>query len=114
MNTELPPRPEMKLSYDDIFKTPDAENRRTKIVATIGPSCSDPTILVKLKDQGMDIARLDLAAADIAAHETNLANLEKALKVRKANSVAVMVDLVGPAIKTGLLQDPIPVSISAG
>ena len=108
------PRAETKIAYDEIFRTPDLENRKTKIICTIGQASTDPSIMVKLIDGGMDILRMDLATGDYEVHEATLANLTKAQKIRMAKNVATMVDLVGPVIKTGSLKDNLPVALASG
>ena len=75
---EVAPRAETKISFDEIYKSPDLETRKTKIICTIGEASTDPSILVKLIDGGMDIARLDLSTRSYDLHETTLANLVKA------------------------------------
>jgi pyruvate kinase len=75
---EVAPRAETKISYDEIFKSADLENRKTKIICTIGKASSDPSILVKLIDGGMNLARFDMSTLNYELHETAMANLVKA------------------------------------
>jgi pyruvate kinase len=110
---EVAPRAETKISYDEIFRNPDLEKRRTKIICTIGKASTDPSILVKLIDGGMDIARLDMDTLNYDLHEASMANLAKAQKLRLGKSIATMVDLVGPVVKTGKLKGEV-VNIGSG
>ena len=74
--------------------------RRTKIIATIGPACSDEETLAEMMRSGMDVARISLAHTPIDTA------LEKHRRVRKVAAelgmvVATMVDLPGPMIRIG-------------
>jgi pyruvate kinase len=77
--------------------------RRTKIVATIGPASRDPEVLVRLVDAGMDVARLNFS------HGTHEQHAETARAVREAagrvgRPVAILQDLPGPKIRIGPLD----------
>ena len=52
--------------------------RRTKIVATIGPASRDPEVLVRMAAAGMDVARLNFS------HGTAEEHAEVAERVRDA------------------------------
>jgi pyruvate kinase len=78
--------------------------RRTKIVATIGPASSDPDVLARMIEAGMDVARLNFS------HGTAEQHAEMAQRVRTAagrvgRPVAVMQDLPGPKLRIGPLRD---------
>ena len=73
--------------------------RRTKIVATLGPASDSPEIVRRMIDAGMNMARLSLAHGPV--DET----LERLRGVRKAaaeanRTVGVLIDLPGPKIRT--------------
>ncbi len=73
--------------------------RRTKIIATIGPASDSETTLRELVDAGMDVARLGLA------HGTLDEALERYRRVRKVSKdmgkrVGILVDLPGPKIRS--------------
>ncbi len=72
--------------------------RRTKIIATIGPASESESSLRKLVDAGMDVARLGLA------HGTLEEALERYHRIRQVASdmskrVGILVDLPGPKIR---------------
>ncbi len=74
--------------------------RRTKIVCTLGPACSDPAILDQLVAAGMDCARLNFS------HGTHESHAEMAKKVREASGrarrpLAILADLCGPKMRVG-------------
>jgi pyruvate kinase len=79
-------------------------DRRTKIVATIGPASSDPDVLARMVEAGMDVARLNFS------HGTAENHAEMARRVREAagrvgRPVAIMQDLPGPKLRIGALRD---------
>jgi pyruvate kinase len=80
--------------------------RRTKIVATIGPSSRDPETLARMVDAGMDVARLNFAHGNRELHAEN-AQRVRAAASRTGRGVAILQDLPGPKIRIGALQDDI-------
>ena len=51
--------------------------RRTKIVATIGPSTSSPEMMTRLLEAGVDVARLDFSHGTHADHAKNIVSLRE-------------------------------------
>ena len=82
--------------------------RRTKIVCTIGPASQSRQGLKKMIKAGMDIARLNLAHGTLAEHQRRIDNLRQI-----DDSVAVLIDLQGPKIRTGRLKKP-KITLKAG
>ena len=75
-------------------------NRRTKIVATIGPASEDEATLRAMIRAGMDVARLGLA------HNTIDEGLKRFHRIRKVSEeegrrVGILVDLPGPKVRAG-------------
>ena len=79
--------------------------RRTKIVATIGPSCSSPQRLDALVAAGMDAARLNLSHGTHDDHRQRAALLREAQE-RAGRPIALIGDLQGPKIRVGDLSTP--------
>lgn len=80
--------------------------RRTKIVATLGPACSDKETLEKMIEAGLDVARLNFSHADHATHEKSL-NIIREINKEKNSNIAILQDLQGPKIRIGLLKEDI-------
>jgi len=85
--------------------------RRTKIIATIGPATWSPDMLEQLITAGMDIARINMS------HATADQARETCQRVREAGNkldrrVGVLMDLQGPAIRTGEL--PVALDLKPG
>jgi len=78
--------------------------RRTKIVCTLGPSTSSHDQLIALIKSGMNVARFNFSHGKLDEHARLLATLRAAAK-ESGEFIAIMQDLQGPKIRTGLLRD---------
>ncbi len=87
--------------------------RKAKIVCTIGPASSSPEMIDDLLRLGMDVARLNFSHGTHAQHAKVVEAIRKA-SGRYEKSVAVLADLSGPKIRTGLLEDGKPVLLRTG
>jgi pyruvate kinase len=74
--------------------------RRTRIVATIGPASSDPAMVLQLATAGVDVFRLNFSHG---AHEDHAAALAavRAAEVVVGRPLAVLADLQGPKFRLG-------------
>jgi pyruvate kinase len=73
--------------------------RRTKIVATLGPSCNDPSTLQALLLAGMNVLRVNFSHANAEVINTIL--LAKNIAENLNLPLAIMADLQGPKIRIG-------------
>jgi len=78
--------------------------KRTKIVCTIGPSSKSVAILKEMISSGMDVARLNFSHGSHNSHLKIINNIKRASKIT-GKTVAVLGDLQGPKIRTGLLKN---------
>ena len=87
--------------------------RRTKIVATLGPSSSTPAILDAMIAAGVDVFRLNFSHG---THETHAATFQavRAAAARARRFVAVLQDLSGPKIRTGRLAGGQAIALAEG
>jgi pyruvate kinase len=72
--------------------------RRTKIIATLGPATDDPHVLDKIIEAGVDVVRINFSHGSAEEH------LERAEKLRNrarahGRQVGVLADLQGPKIR---------------
>src|SRR5438270_5093273 len=81
-------------------------NRRTKIVATIGPASRDLETLKRMVEAGMDVARLNFSHGSRELHAENAQRIRNAAHAAGRN-VAILQDLPGPKIRIGRLRDDI-------
>ena len=79
-------------------------NRRTKIVATVGPASSSANVLEKLIRAGVNVFRLNMSHGDYAGHRAVYENIRSIAEQLKS-PVAVLADLCGPKIRTGKFPD---------
>ncbi len=86
--------------------------RRTKIIATIGPSSGARNVLRKMVDAGMDLARLNFSHGTHAEHEQHFRRI-KQLGAKAGRPIGVIGDLQGPKIRIGELEDA-PINLRKG
>jgi len=75
-------------------------NKKTKIVATIGPATESEEMLSKLLKAGMNVIRMNFSHGDFAEHQGKVDNGRKASK-KTGIPVAFLQDLGGPKIRLG-------------
>lgn len=78
------------------------KNRRTKIVATLGPASNSPEIIRELIQAGMDVARLNFSHGTHETHAQTISNL-RMISAELDTPVTIMQDLQGPKIRVGNL-----------
>ena len=79
---------------------PRRDFRQTKIVCTLGPSSSSPEQIEQLARAGMNIARLNMSHGSHASHR-EVIRIVQDLNQRLNHPIALLLDLQGPAIRTG-------------
>src|SRR6185503_6888362 len=87
--------------------------RKAKIIVTLGPASREPEIIEQLIAAGANGVRINMSHG---THE------EKAIDIARARAaaaklkrpIAVLVDLSGPKIRTGELQNDEPVRLVPG
>ena len=84
--------------------------RQTKIICTLGPSCSTLDQIEKLANAGMNVARLNMSHGDHESHRRNIGHVHD-LSRRLNHPIAVLVDLRGPAIRTGERHEHIELQV---
>jgi pyruvate kinase len=87
--------------------------RRTRIVATIGPASSDPKIVRRLIDAGVDVFRVNFSHATHELFDRWIVTVREAAREADRH-VGVLADLQGPKLRIGFLEDHKPVTLVAG
>jgi len=87
--------------------------RRTKIVCTLGPATRSLPAIRNLIRAGMDMARLNFSHGTQEEHAQTAAWVRQAA-VEARRPIAILQDLAGPKIRTGLLRGRRPVTLRAG
>ncbi len=78
--------------------------RMARVVCTIGPSSSDPAIIRRLIQNGMNIARLNFSHGTHEKHREVIKNV-RAIAEELGTYVGILQDLQGPKIRLGMLPD---------
>jgi pyruvate kinase len=78
-------------------------NRRTKIIATLGPASATPEMLAQLFLAGADVFRLNFSHG---AHADHAAQIEKirALEKKYSRPIGILADVQGPKLRVGQFQ----------
>ena len=75
-------------------------DRKTKIIATVGPSLSSESKIKKIIDTGANVLRINFSHGTLEDHENVIS------WARKSNmQVAIMQDIQGPKIRTGISSE---------
>jgi len=80
--------------------------RRTKIVATIGPSSETPERLRALVAAGMNAARLNFSHGTHEEHAEVVRRIRE-VEAESGHPVALIADLQGPKLRIGDLEEPV-------
>ena len=79
-------------------------SKRTKIVATIGPSTSSPDILKSMINEGVNVFRVNFSHGSHSDHIKAIAEIRKVDNELGTHS-AILADLQGPKIRIGEMPD---------
>jgi len=86
---------------------------RTKIICTLGPATNTYELIKKMFEQGMNVARLDLAYGTRKDHE-DLIHIVRDVMSDTRRIVALMHDLKGPDVRVGNTVDGKEVLLEKG
>jgi pyruvate kinase len=92
---------------------PNHNQRRAKIVATLGPASKSENVFRELVRAGVDVARLNFSHG---THPEKLALIQMVRKVAReeGRTICILGDLQGPKIRTGRLKDRTPIKLETG
>ncbi|MBA2458853.1 MAG: pyruvate kinase [Gemmatimonadales bacterium] len=80
--------------------------RRTKIVATLGPSWEQPAQMTALLDAGVNVVRINASHGTPEIRSRWVDELRRLMEGRR-DAVAILIDLQGPRIRVGDLETPL-------
>ncbi|MGD9126534.1 MAG: pyruvate kinase [Planctomycetia bacterium] len=83
---------------------PNQRPSQTKIVATVGPACNTVDQLAELLTVGVDVFRVNTAHGTREEHQATINAIREASE-KVGWPVGILVDLAGPKIRLGELQD---------
>ncbi|WP_353134168.1 pyruvate kinase [Pseudopedobacter sp.] len=78
--------------------------KRTKIVATLGPATSNKDVLLSLIKSGVDVCRLNFSHGKQEDHQ-KVIDIIREINNKYKTNVGILADLQGPKIRIGLVKD---------
>lgn len=81
-----------------------SNDKKTKIVATVGPACSEKDVLLRMVKAGVNVFRLNFSHANYDDLRKVIASIREINKELGSN-VAILGDLQGPKIRIGEVQN---------
>src|SRR5262245_16535068 len=86
--------------------------RRTKIVATVGPASREPATLRQMIEAGVDVFRLNFSHGSASEHAENASRIRE-VSAELGVEVGILGDLPGPKLRLGNLEGDVAVLHSA-
>ncbi len=83
-------------------------NKKTKIVATLGPACSTREVLKDMIDAGVNVFRVNFSHADYADVKSKI-DLIRALNDEFGYTTGILADLQGPKLRVGVMKEDVVV-----
>ena len=78
--------------------------KKTKIICSIGPSSTDPSVMSKMVEAGMNVARINMSHATPEEKVAVVASVKEVRKITGKN-VAILFDTKGPEFRNGMLEN---------
>ena len=79
-------------------------NKKTKIVATLGPATSSKEVLYQLAKEGVNVFRINFSHADYEDVKTRI-KLIREINAENDYNVAILGDLQGPKLRVGVMEE---------
>lgn len=79
-------------------------NKKTKIVATLGPACSTREIIKDMIDAGVNVFRINFSHADYEGVKDKI-NIIRGLNDEFGYTTAILGDLQGPKLRVGVMEE---------
>lgn len=84
-------------------------NKKTKIVATLGPSCSSKEVIKDMVDAGVNVFRINFSHADYADVKERI-DIIRGLNEEFGYTTAILADLQGPKLRVGVMKEDVVVN----
>lgn len=84
-------------------------NKKTKIVATLGPSCSTKEVLKDMIEAGVNVFRVNFSHADYEDIKSKV-NLIRSINEEYGYTTAILADLQGPKLRVGVMKEDVVVN----
>ncbi|KAI1089333.1 pyruvate kinase [Rostrohypoxylon terebratum] len=89
-------------------------HRRTSIICTIGPKTNSVEKINALRENGLNIVRMNFSHGSYEYHQSVIDNTRAAEKAQSGRQVAIALDTKGPEIRTGDTERGEDIPIKAG
>lgn len=84
-------------------------NKKTKIVATLGPACSSKEVIKNMIDAGVNVFRINFSHADYEDVKERI-DIIRGLNDEFGYTTAILADLQGPKLRVGVMKEDVVVS----
>ncbi|WP_430399591.1 pyruvate kinase [Flavobacterium sp.] len=84
-------------------------NKKTKIVATLGPACSTKETIKEMIDAGVNVFRINFSHADYEDVSARI-NTIRELNAEFNYTTSILADLQGPKLRVGVMKEDVIVS----
>lgn len=84
-------------------------NKKTKIVATLGPACSSKEVIKNMIDAGVNVFRINFSHADYTDVSERI-NIIRELNEEFGYTTSILADLQGPKLRVGVMKEDVVVS----
>lgn len=88
-------------------------NRRTRIVATLGPASRAPETTLALAKAGVDVFRLNFSHGTYDDHKAAFESV-RAAEAAVERPLGILADLQGPKLRLGAFKDGMKIKLNAG
>lgn len=78
--------------------------KKTKIVATLGPASSSPEVMEELILNGVDVFRINFSHADYEGVKKKIKTIRN-LNTKLNANVSILADLQGPKLRVGIIEE---------
>ncbi len=83
--------------------------KKTKIVATLGPATSDKKILKAMIEEGVNVFRINFSHADYGEVKKRVEMIRE-IEQELGTSTAILADLQGPKLRVGVMKEEVVVN----
>lgn len=84
-------------------------NKKTKIVATLGPACSTREVIKEMIEAGVDVFRVNFSHADYDDIRSKI-EIIRSLNDEFGYTTAILGDLQGPKLRVGIMKEEVVVN----
>ena len=83
--------------------------RKTKIIATLGPSCSSPKTIEEMMISGVDVFRINFSHANHSEIEKIISTI-RSLNKKNNFYTSILADLQGPKLRIGNMGENVNIN----